>query len=77
MVAYFRCHKLGHYHFKCYIILTNNEEKGEKLNYTKKKEVKTLLMAVQDNVEFYLDVWYVDTSYNNTCVDIVFFFLFK
>ncbi|KAK3013886.1 hypothetical protein RJ639_009283 [Escallonia herrerae] len=43
----------------------NDKEKGEKSNFVKKKEVETLLMAVQAHKEPAADVWYVDTGCSN------------
>ncbi|KAK3040910.1 hypothetical protein RJ639_027905 [Escallonia herrerae] len=64
-VECFRCHKFGHYRSECYTKLSNDKEKGEKSNFVEKKEVETLLMAVQAHKEPAADVWYVDTGCSN------------
>ena len=64
-VECFRCHKFGHYRSECYTRLPKDKEKEPQLNFVEKKEVETLLMAVQANQELESDVWYVDTGCSN------------
>ncbi|KAL5844294.1 hypothetical protein ACOSQ4_010252 [Xanthoceras sorbifolium] len=65
-VECYRCHKLGHYRSNCYVKLSKDKEKWEKLNFAEKKEVETLLMAYHVKEEPHeSDVWYVDTSCSN------------
>ncbi|XP_050259985.1 uncharacterized protein LOC126705074 [Quercus robur] len=58
-------------------ILTNprllkDKEKEPQSNFAEKKEVETLLMAVQANQEPESDVWYVDTGCSNHMCGICF-----
>lgn len=50
-------HRFDHYNFECYTKFPD-KERGETSNIAEKQEVETLLMAVKDNKEFHLDVWY-------------------
>ena len=45
--------------------MSNDKEKGEQSYFAEKKEVKTLLMAVEANQKLESDVWYMDTGCSN------------
>ncbi|KAL5786433.1 hypothetical protein ACOSQ2_008825 [Xanthoceras sorbifolium] len=65
-VECYRCHKLGHYHYDCYVRMPKDKERWEKSNFSEKKEVETLLMAYHVKEEPpESNVWYVDTDCSN------------